>query len=38
MVDPLKTLNSAVSAYNVGKLVEAEQLCQKIVIAPTRFL
>jgi tetratricopeptide (TPR) repeat protein len=37
MVDPLKTLNSAVSAYNVGKLVEAEQLCQKIVIAQQDF-
>jgi tetratricopeptide (TPR) repeat protein len=37
MVDPLKTLNSAVSAYNVGKLVEAEQLCHKIVIAQQDF-
>jgi tetratricopeptide (TPR) repeat protein len=37
MDDPSKTLNSAVTAYNAGRLAEAEQLCQEILIANQDF-
>ena len=37
MADLLKNLNAAVSAYNAGKLAEAEQICQEIVIAQQDF-
>lgn len=31
MLDPSQSLNRAIAAYNAGKLVEAEQLCQQII-------
>jgi tetratricopeptide (TPR) repeat protein len=37
MEDPLKTLHSAVVAYNAGKLAEAERLCQRIMTAQQGF-
>jgi len=37
MDDPLKKLDSAVSAYNAGKLAEAAQLCQEILIRKQDF-
>jgi tetratricopeptide (TPR) repeat protein len=33
----LKTLNGAVSAYNAGRLAEAEQLCQEVLSATQGF-
>jgi tetratricopeptide (TPR) repeat protein len=37
MADLLTTFDAAVSAYNAGKLAEAEQLCQEVVIAEQDF-
>src|SRR5271168_2068410 len=37
LFNSLSTLSNAVSAYHSGKLVEAEQLCQQIVVVERDF-